>query len=160
ARVLPIEIGGGTLSIRMHYRVADAEEPPILSAYLATDAKHIHSGLTAPRQDPVAFYRGYEQGWWSVLQNLDARRAVSDSVLVDAVLLPEDTRPKTELFMLKGPGGNGKTVALKRIAWEASVTYDQIVLYAETPAALRIEPIAEIFRLTGKRLFLFVDRVA
>lgn len=62
--------------------------------------------------------------------------------------------------MLKGPAGNGKTVSLKRIAWEASVTYGQLVLYAASPAALRIEPLAEIYRLTGKRIFLFVDRVA
>ena len=38
--------------------------------------------------------------------------------------------------MLKGPGGNGKSVSLKRIAWEAGVTYDNLVLFNEIPAGI------------------------
>lgn len=160
ARAIPIGIGGGELSIRKHYRVAQATEPPSVASYLATDATHIHSGLVASRQDPVEFYRGYDNGWGCILQNLDARRSFSDSVLVDAVLLAEENRRRAELFMLKGPAGNGKSVSLKRIAWEAGVTYDQFVLYPNNPAGLGIESLAEIHRLTAKRIFLFVDRVA
>lgn len=160
SRALPIEIGGGELSIRKHYRIAQPTESQSLKSYLATDTTHIHSALTAAWQDPRQFYRGYDEGWGCILQNLDVYRSFSDSVLVDTILLAEENRINTELFMLKGPGGNGKSVSLKRIAWEAGVTYDHLVLYNEIPAGLRIEPIAEIHRLTGKRIFLFVDRVA
>ncbi len=160
ARALPIDIGGGELSIRKHYRIAQPTESLSLKSYLATDTTHIHSALTAPWQDPRQFYRGYDDGWGCILQNLDVYRSFSDSVLVDTILLAEENRSTTELFMLKGPGGNGKSVSLKRIAWEAGVTYDNLVLYNEIPAGLRIEPLAEIHRLTGKRIFLFVDRVA
>jgi len=160
SRALRISIGGGDLTIRKHYRVAQASEPSSVANYLATDATHVHSALIGPRQDPTKFYHGYDNGWGCILQNLDTRRTFSDSVLVDAVLLSEENRRMVELFMLKGPAGNGKTVSLKRIAWEAGVTYDQLVLYPNSPAGLRIEPLAEIYRLTGKRIFLFVDRVA
>ncbi len=160
ARAIPIELGGGGLSIRKHYRTANAKERPSLVSYLTSDATHIHSGLTAPRQNPETFYRGYDNGWGCILQNLDVRRAFSDSVLIDAVLLDEEDRQTTELFMLKGPGGNGKSVSLKRIAWEASVTYEKLALYPISPAGLRIDPLIEINHLTGKRIFLFVDRVA
>ncbi len=159
-RVLPTDIGGGELSIRKHYRIAQPTESQSLKSYIATDTTHIHSALTAPRQDPRQFYRGYDDGWGCILQNLDVDRSFSDSVLVDTILLAEENRSTTELFMLKGPGGNGKSVSLKRIAWEAGVTYDNLVLYNEIPAGLRIEPLTEIHRLTGKRIFLFVDRVA
>ena len=81
-------------------------------------------------------------------------------MLVDAVLADEESRQTAELFMLKGPGGNGKSVSLKRIAWEAGVNYDQLALYPTDPAGLSIEPLSEIFRLTGKRIFIFIDRVA
>ena len=160
ARAIPTEVGGGELSIRRHYRVANAAEPLSVTSYLTTDATHVYSGLTASRQDPEQFYRGYDNGWGCILQNLDARRSFSDSVLVDAVLLDEANRPPAELFMLKGPGGNGKSVSLKRIAWETGVIYDQLALYPTGPTGLRIDPLAEIHRLTGKRIFLFVDRVA
>jgi tetratricopeptide (TPR) repeat protein len=153
-------MGGGTLSIRTHYRVVDADEPIAVKAYLETDVEHVHSGLFAERQDPGQFYRGNDTGWGSIIENLDAHRTVADSVLVDAVLLAEENRRTSELFMLKGPAGNGKTVVLKRIAWEAGVQYGQLVFYADTPSGLRIDPLAEIHRLTGKRIFIFVDRVA
>ena len=160
ARLLHVGIGGGKLSIRNHYRIADATEPASVVSYLATDATHVHSGLAAPNQDPKKFYRGYDDGWGCILQNLDTHRSFSDSVLVDAILLAEEHRRMAELFMLKGPGGNGKSVSLKRIAWESGVTYNQLALYANGPAGLRIEPLAEIYHLTGGRIFLFVDRIA
>ena len=160
ATAIPIDVGGGELSIRQHYRIANATEPSSVAGYLSTDATHVHSALTAPYQNADQFYRGYDNGWSCILQKLDADRSFADSVLVDAVLLDEESRVTAELFMLKGPGGNGKTVSLKRIAWESGVTYNQLVLYLTSPAGLRIEPIAEIYRLTGKRIFLFVDRVA
>ena len=160
ARALPIGIGGGELSIRKHYSVAHPDELPSVANYLATDATHVQSGITAPQQDPREFYRGYDNGWGCILQNLDVRRSFADSVLVDAVLLTEENRRPTELFMLKGPGGNGKSISLKRIAWEASVSYNQLALYVISAAGLRIEPIAEIHRLTNTRIFLFVDHVA
>lgn len=160
ARTLPIELGGGELSIRRHYRIAHPTEPATVEKYLKTDVTHVHSGLIAPMQNAGEFYRGYDNGWGCITQNLDVRRSFSDAVLVDAVLLDEENRRTAELFMLKGPGGNGKSVALKRIAWEAGVNYDQLILYPTSPAGLRIEPLDEIHHLTGKRIFLFVDRVA
>ena len=160
ARALSTKIGGGELSIRKHYRIAHPTEPSSVAEYLTAHVTHVHSGLVAPAQNPREFYRGYDNGWGCITQYLDVSRSFSDSVLVDAVLSPEENHRPAELFMLKGPGGNGKSVSLKRIAWEAGVTYDQLVLYITAPAGLRIEPLAEISHLTGKRIFLFVDRVA
>jgi tetratricopeptide (TPR) repeat protein len=160
ARALPISVGGGELSIRRHYRVRDAEESQLVLTYLETDAHHIHSGLVPSPQEASKFYNGYDNGFGSIVQNLDAKRAITDSVLVDAVLLADEDRKQVELFLLKGPAGNGKTVALKRIAWEAGVTYDQLVFYVDSSAGIRVDPIAEVHRLTGKRIYLFVDHVA
>ena len=160
ARILPLKISKGQLSIRRYYVTAKAIEPPILVSYLASEVTHVYSELTASRQDPRDFYRGYDDGWSCILQNLDVYRTFTDSVLVDAILLSDKNRHVAELFMLKGPGGNGKSVSLKRIAWEAGVTYEKLVLYTDNPAGLQIEPLAEIYRLTNERIFLFVDHVA
>ena len=105
ARSLPIKIGNGELSIRKHYCTAQAVEPFSVASYLATDVTHVHSGLTAPRQDPGEFYHGYDEGWGCILQDLDVYRSFSDSVLVDAILLSDENRRVPELFMLKGPQG-------------------------------------------------------
>ena len=160
ARAFPAGLGGGELTIRKYYLSADPPEPAFLAKYLALNVTHIHSGLSATFQDPREFYRGYDNGWGCITQKLDADRSITDSVLVDAVLLEKEERRPAELFMLKGPGGNGKTVSLKRIAWEAGVTFNRLVLYPKGPAGLNIESLVEINRLTGERIFLFVDRVA
>jgi tetratricopeptide (TPR) repeat protein len=128
--------------------------------YIENDVVHLHSGLVPPRQDAQEFYKGYDTGFGCILQNLDIRRPITDSVLVDTILLDDKARKNGELFLLKGPGGNGKTVALKRVAWEAAVSYDKLAFYVDGAAGLRFEPLNEIFELTGKRIFLFVDRIA
>lgn len=159
SRQLSAEIGGGALSIRKHYRVAGAHESSAIRKYLAEDVIHIHSGMSAAGQDPAAFYRGHDTGWGCIVQNLDARRKIADSVLVDAVLVDPE-RKKPELSVLKGPAGNGKTILLKRIGWEAAAVYDQLVLFANGASAFQVDALAEIHRLTGKRIFFLVDRIA
>jgi cytochrome c-type biogenesis protein CcmH/NrfG len=61
---------------------------------------------------------------------------------------------------ISGASSNGKTVALKRIAWEAASSYEMLVLYADSAAGVRLDPIEEIHQLTGKRIILIVDRIA
>lgn len=160
ARAIPIGTGGGELSIRRHYRVADVQESPLITNYLSLDVQHIQESLNPPIQDAVKFYKGYDEGFGCIVQNLDAKRTIVDSVLVDAILKDEAERKTAELYMLKGPAGNGKTVALKRIAWETGITYEQLTFYVAGAAGLRMEPLAEIYRLTGKRVFLFIDHIA
>ncbi|MER8364947.1 SIR2 family protein [Mesorhizobium sp. M1378] len=161
ARALPKAMGGGSLSIRVHYKIHQASESVELQEYIENDVTHIHPGLVPPRQDPKEFYKGYDNGWGGIAQNLDVRRSVCDSVLVDAILdTGSDGQARAELFIIKGPAGNGKSVVLKRIAWDAAFFYDKLVLFASSSGSLRIDALEEINRLTGKRIYLFIDKVA
>ena len=153
-------VSGERLSLNSHYRVANADESDALKFYINNDVIHLHNGLVTERQDPLEFYKGYDTGLGCIIQNLDIARPLTDSILVDAVLMEDHQRRNGELFLIKGPGGNGKTVTLKRVAWETGTTYGEIALYLNGPAALNFEPLDEIYRLSGKRIFLFVDRVA
>ena len=148
------------LSLQRYYRVSDATESDDLRFYIQNDATHLHSAIVMAQQDPLDFYKGYDNGFGCILQNLDVTRNITDSIIVDAVLVDESVCRTTELFLVKGPAGNGKTVTLKRVAWEAGVTYEKISLYTNKPSGLRIEPLREIYALTGKRVYLFVDHVS
>lgn len=159
ARTISTELGGGHLSIRKYYRISNAKESDTLKNYLDSDISHVYNGMPTTEQDAKEFYQGYDTGWGCVSQDLDVYRTFTDSVLVDAVL-HEDSRKNSELFLLKGPGGNGKTVSLKRIAWEAGIRYNKLVFFNNNPAGLRIEPLDEIHTLTKERIFIFVDRVS
>lgn len=160
ARHLSLGMGGGTLSIRKHYKFSSVIESSEILAYLADSVTHVHGTMAAIWQEPEQFYRGYDAGWGGILQNLDAKRTVTDSILVDAILDEGRNKKECQLYMLKGPAGNGKSITLKRVAFEAATNYDQLVFYAKNPSGIQIDPLTEISRLTGKRIFLFVDRIA
>jgi hypothetical protein len=64
------------------------------------------------------------------------------------------------VLFVGGPAGSGKTVALKRAAWEAATALDQLVLWFEETGALRPDALAELVDLTGKRIFIAIDRAA
>ena len=160
ARRLRRTMSSESLSLQNHYKVADAIESESLRFYIENDVTHVHSAIVTAHQDPLEFYKGYDTGFGCILQNLDTARHISDSILVDAVLADEAACRKTEAFLVKGPAGNGKTITLKRVAWEAGITYERISLYTNKPSGLRIEPLKELFGLTGKRVYLFVDRAS
>ncbi|GAA4647615.1 SIR2 family protein [Pontixanthobacter gangjinensis] len=163
ARKVPlVSNSSDDLSISKHYRTNDPQESDELKAYLLTDVSHVHSGYVSDTSTAREFYSGHDQGWSAIIQNYDVKRKIVDSALVDAVLFYDDdtSNNSTHLFMMKGPAGNGKTVALKRIAWEAATSYDKLVLYADGPASIRLDPLKEIFNLVKKRIYLFVDHIA
>jgi hypothetical protein len=145
ARRLRRDVSADQLSIFPHFKISGAMPSDDLRFYIENDVVHLHSGLVASRQDAIEFYKGYDRGFGCIAQDLDIRRPVTDSVLVDAVLLDEGARKNGELFLLKGPGGNGKTVALKRVAWEAGISYDKVSFFVDGAAGIRFGPLEEIF---------------
>ena len=105
----------GLASISRHYGVARATESPDLLAFLADDVDHVRLGLPSSGREPSEFYRGNDVGWGPIESGLDVRRALTDNVVADAVLAEEPERRSTaDLFVIKGPAGNGKSVSLKR----------------------------------------------
>ena len=161
ARSLPKSIGGGSSSVRTFYKVANVVESDALSFFLSEDVEHIRKGMPVAGASPKEFYRGAEHGWGAIEQNLDVPRSVTDHLVSDAILADEDERPgRLDLYAVKGPAGNGKTIVLKRAAWMAAHDYDKIVLFHKTGGAIRGDAIEELYRYTQQRIFLFIDRAA
>jgi cold shock CspA family protein len=65
-----------------------------------------------------------------------------------------------ELCVVKGEAGSGKSVFVRRLAWEAATNFECLCLYHRRTGSLRFSAIQELYSLSGKRLFLFVDRAA
>jgi hypothetical protein len=134
---------------------------PSLVSFLENDSIYVHAGMPVEQPDAKAFYRGDSYGWSAHLASLDAKRNITDTVLAEVVLADDSARPRlTDVYLLKGYAGSGKTVALKRIALEAGATFSKPAMFFRTDARLGIEPIAELCGLLGERLFLFVDGAA
>lgn len=144
--------------IRKHFRT-NATESENLRTALSRDFAFVRSDIEHEVQDPKKFYEGYDTGWGGIIQRLDVGRKVVEDLLYRAVFEQEQSNDP-RLFVLKGPAGNGKTIALKRAAWEASVSLDQLVLFMHPTGALDPAVFRELYDLTGKRIYLFVDRIA
>ena len=132
--------------------------PEILERALTKDLVHVHSNMAIKPQDPKGFYQGFDTGWGAMVQHLDIDRKPVEDLLRDAIIdAPSTNEP--QLFVFTGPAGNGKTIALKRAAWEASAL-DALALWLCDGGALSDDSMSELHRLTGKRIFLFIDRLA
>ena len=120
------------------------------------------AGLTAfTGVDPRAFYRGEEPGWAALEQGLDVRRKILDTILADVVLVDEGTRShRAEYILIKGHAGAGKSILMRRLAWDASREYGALCLFLKPHGVLDIASIQELLDAIKDRIYLFVDDAA
>lgn len=146
------------LPLRRFY-VTQEEESASLRAALTNDLTHVDAGMRVAEQRPKDFYSGYDTGWGAITGDLDVRRKASEQILLKGVL--ENDKPVGPvLLVLRGPAGSGKTIALKRAAYEAATSLDALVLWLNDRGALRPEDFTELYELTQRPIFLFVDQIA
>lgn len=140
--------------------VSHAAPSEDLLTFLANDTNYVYAKMQSESPNALAFFRGAAYGWSSTVAGFDAKRTLTDTVLSEVILVDELDRPqKTDFYLIKGYAGSGKTVTLKRIAYEAAVTFDKVVLFLRPDARLLFNPISELCNLIGERLFVFIDGV-
>lgn len=147
-------------SLTKFYSVNDVVESDMLLSFLAEDADHVRPSIPTTPANPKMFYKGFDEGWGAIEVELDIPRNVTDSLVIEAVLTEENEREQVELFVIKGPAGNGKSIALKRAAWAASHDFEELVLFVKEGGCIHKEAIAEIANYTNKRIYIFIDRPA
>lgn len=129
-----------------------------LRASLEADLQYIHSGVSFEEVQAEKFFSGHDRGWCGIVRNFDFRRKVGENLLYSA-LDDTDTRQQ-RFFVLHGSAGSGKTIALRRAAYDAAVALDELVLWLRPTGQPRAEVFEELFGLTGKHAVLFVDQVS
>lgn len=157
-RALRVSAKSQDQPIRSHFTSHEDLSDSLASA-LERDLLYVHANMAVESQDPRKFYQGFDTGWGAILQKLDVARKPVDDLLHDAVVdRPSGNVP--QLFVFTGPAGAGKTISLKRAAWEAATSFESLCLWLCDGGALDDEVLFDIHRLTGERVFLFVDRLA
>lgn len=130
-----------------------------LEAALANNLVHVYPQMQMAPQDARKFYEGFDTGWGAMAQRLDVPRKPVEDLLYDAVIDPP-TQPEPTMFVFTGPAGAGKTIALKRAAWETAASCGELGLWVNESTPVLHELVTELYGLTGKRIYLFIDRVA
>jgi hypothetical protein len=145
------------LPVRKHFQTNEPESEKLRQAF-AKDFTYIHANMPSAEQLPEQFYHGYDTGWGGILSRYDVRRKVEDDLLFKALL--ENEKPTgPSLIMLRGAAGAGKTIALKRTAFEAATASGALALWLEEGGALQFEVLAELHELTRQPIYLFVDQI-
>lgn len=154
-RAVPIPAEDHKVPVR-HFYVSRSTESESTYLSLRNDVTLIHSGMSIETQTPNEFYRGYAGGWAGIVRDYDTQRTVEEIILYEAILKNEESSTPS-FYVLRGAAGSGKTIALKRSAYEAS--NDQLVLWHARNGALRSEVFEELYELTQRTIFLFIDEV-
>jgi SIR2-like domain len=129
--------------------------------FLTTDVDYVASVSTTEVLDPVQFYRGHNRGWSAVEQSLDVRRTLGDTILSDHFLIEEAAHEDgAEFFVIKAHAGSGKSVLLRRIAWDAAREYESLCLYLRPNGVINTAAVQEIIETFERRVYLFVDDAA
>lgn len=131
-----------------------------LIGFLTKYIDYIHRDYKTTPIDPKAFYQGYFDDLTPIALNLDVRRSKVDPILSEVFFVSESDRlDRAEFYLIKGHAGSGKSVMVRRLAWDASIDFNQLCLLIKHPHRIDYEALSELYRLTKKRIFLFVDPV-
>ena len=128
----------------------------LLLAYLQDELIHVHKGMPTTGVAPSDFYRGHSTEWGAIQQELDVYRRVADDIILEA-FLEYDKAKALQVFLLKGHAGSGKSVVLRRVAWDVAHQFDMLVFYLMEGGLLRRERLLELHELTGERIAVVVE---
>ncbi len=145
-------------SIEKHFRT-NAPAPAGLTAFLTNNVEHVRPNLPTTTVPAALFYKGESQSWSPIEQELDIERRLYSTLVLKALGL-EKSSETINVMALRGVAGAGKTVLLRRIAYDLAAKHDKLVLFVPPGANLRAEPLLELYDLSGLQLILVVDHAA
>ena len=128
--------------------------------FINEEIDFIHTNFATEPTKPEHFYNGYFENWDPIAKNLDIKRSLINSILSE-VFIEEafNTATPQNLILIKGYAGSGKSVFIKRLAWEAAITYEKFCIYLKPSFKINYDSIAELYNYTKERIFFFVDGV-
>jgi thioredoxin-like negative regulator of GroEL/cold shock CspA family protein len=146
--------------IRLRFTIKDKPSTGLLDL-LAHDFDYVHEGMSTVQGEAAQFYSGFDLDWYPILVGLDVRRNLTNKLIEDVILRPEEDRPsQVELYLIRAEAGAGKSVLLKRLAWEAANNVGALCLCSRGTIPLSLGAIRELNEATGERIFLFIDNAA
>lgn len=129
------------------------------TAFFTTDIDIVRDQKIDRPVAPADFYRGLSHGWAPIEQQLDVRRKMTDALLTDYFIDDALTTKEVRLVVVKAHAGSGKSVFLRRLAWDAAHTFNSTVLWLRRDCAINTEAMIELSIKLNSPLFLFVDDI-
>jgi tetratricopeptide (TPR) repeat protein len=148
----------GTTFTRFIARAGRAESAP-LRAYLASRCEHLSDKTDPGTGSPAKFYNGFDLGWYPVAADLDVPRRIARSILEEQ-FAGTTAAGGPKFALVKSHAGGGKSVLLRRLAWDASHSLGRLVFYVRDAGAIDVDAFEEIASLVNQTIYLVVDDVS
>jgi cold shock CspA family protein len=124
-----------------------------------SDVDYVSNVKSCRYLDPKSFYKGVDDGWSAILQNLDVRRKLEDDLLLNHIIDADVSSKSAQFVLIKGYAGSGKSIFLKRLAWESAHTYDAFCLYIRPHGVLNAAALGDLLQVWPNRIFIFLDDI-
>ncbi len=160
-RKLVVEPPSSDLPVAGRFRDKTSSPSKALMQFLTLDADYVNTLSVGETVTPKDFYKGFNPGFSAIEQQLDVRRKLGDQILSDIFLAGEaEHADRAELVLVKAHAGAGKSVLLRRLAWDAAHDYDLMCLFVRPSGIVSSVAIQELIELCQQRIYLFVDDAA
>ncbi|WP_141134393.1 SIR2 family protein [Jannaschia aquimarina] len=141
---------------RKYFRVSERESDETAHAF-QDEFTHLFSGMPTESVKAERFYSGYDQSWGAIQAGFDVQRRAS-MLLLEFAASADDT--ESQLAVISGAAGFGKSIALRRAAFELATSFNEFVIWMNDDSKLKLNVLKELNDLIGRRIFAFVDRAA
>jgi len=129
-----------------------------LTEYLEQALVHVHPALVTTPINAQDFYKGNSDGFHWVGEQFDVRRRILDALIESAIIeTSRNALPRPFLYLVSGYAGAGKSVVLKRFAWEAASDFEAPIFYIGEGSVLNTNEILELAQLIGIRIYIVID---
>ncbi|HLO70302.1 MAG TPA: SIR2 family protein [Flavipsychrobacter sp.] len=132
-----------------------------LKVFLDNDVEYINRNLQTTNTDPKSFYKGYFENWDPIIKNLDVKRVLTDALLFEVFLNDEKhTSDNVYLYLIEGNAGSGKSVLLKRVAYEAAIETGKVCIFLKRYSKISVDALFELYNYLKDRIYLFIDNAS
>jgi tetratricopeptide (TPR) repeat protein/cold shock CspA family protein len=150
----------GSDEIKLHFTRADTVLSNNATQFLQNDVDYVKGVNATENIDPQLFYKGADGEWSAIDRQLDVRRHLMDTILMDYFLgEPGSKDPRLNLLIVKAHAGAGKSVLLRRMAWDAAKDYGKICLFLRPEGVINAAALSELAEQTSETIYLFIDTI-
>lgn len=105
------------------------------------------------------FYRGNSHGFGWIAKNLDFQRSIERTLEVELFENFEISNQLFNFLIINGYAGSGKSVLLKRLAWNGVSKFNSNCFYLKEGATLNTKLIFELIKLIKDPIIIFIDDI-
>ncbi|WP_025095640.1 SIR2 family protein [Acinetobacter soli] len=105
------------------------------------------------------FYRGNSHGFGWLNQKLDFQRSIERTLETELFENFEISNSFFNFLIINGYAGSGKSVLLKRLAWNGVLKFNSLCFYLKEGASLNTKLIFELIELIKEPIIIFVDDI-